>query len=746
MKNLIMKKVILSVLSFLSVGMMIYSDGLIVIDRDPRPIHGQRRRFNPFPLEVKYHNVDVRIEDKIAITNVDQVFFNPSRYRMEGYYLFPVPANGVIKKFSMYINGKEMEAELLDSKKARKIYENIVRKMRDPALLEYSGRRVFRARIYPIEPLSEKRVKISYTEILESDGSTTEYVYPLNTEKFSAKPLKNVKIKTEINSSSPLKNIYCPTHEVEIIRNGKKSATIVYEKINVKPDTDYKLYFSVSQKDIGLSVATFRNSGEDGFFLLNVSPGFPKKDHFIPKDISFVLDVSGSMSGKKLNKAKSAIKFCINNLGKGDRFEIIKFSTEAESLFRMLREANSDNRRKAIKFVDDLRAIGGTNVEEALSEALKKNKKDNRPYIIVFITDGKPTIGETDENKIVKMIREKNRKGTRIFTFGIGSDLNTHLLDKITALTRSFRSYITEEEDIEIKISGFFKKIESPVLTELNLEFGNGVRINKTYPNDIPDLFRGSSISVFGRYRGSGMTPITVKGKISGKVITYKTVFDFKKNSDKNDFIPLLWASRRIGFLLDQIRLNGEKKEIVDEITVLAKKYGIITPYTSYLIVEDEKKLVRRGEIDRMHQVLAPVVANSDGFAQYGEEESVSFKSKSGKESVRASREVQNLNMAKNYSETRQGSGRLVIINDKGERLNIGRDVKNVHGRAVYYNGKFWIDSEIHLKKYSVTKKIKFGSGEYFALLKNNPDISVFLSLGRNVRFVYEKTLYKIGE
>jgi len=746
MKYMIKKWAFLNVLFIFMTGPLLFSDGFIVVPRDPRPVPRPHPRFRPFPLEVKYHNVDVKIDDNIAVTSIDQVFYNPTRHRLEGYYLFPVPANGVIKNFSMFINGKETKAELLDAVKARKIYEDIVRRMRDPALLEYSGRTVFKARIYPIEPLSEKRVKISYTEVLNRDNSTTEYIYPLNTEKFSAKPLKNVRIRAEIRSDANMRNIYCPTHKVDIIRSGERKAKVVYEETNVKPDTDFKLYFDSAVEEIGLSVRSYKKSGEDGYFLLNMAPAFGKSKNFISKDVCFVLDVSGSMSGKKLEKAKSALRFCIENLRKRDRFEIIRFSTEAESLFNMLKPASSGNRAKASGFIDDLRAIGGTNIEEALDGALNIRSSSGRPYIVVFITDGKPTIGETDEDKLISMIKSKNTRGTRVFTFGIGSDLNTHLLDKITSLTKAYRSYITEKEDIEIKISGFFRKIESPVLTDLELRFGSGISVSKMYPRDLPDLFRGSSISVLGRYSGSGKATISLKGNISGKAVVFRYGFRFKETSERDDFIPLLWASRRVGFLLDQIRLNGESMEIREEVILLAKRYGIITPYTSYLIVEDEKKLVRRREIESFQQVLAPAAAKSEGFSRHGEEESDSLKKKSGRFSVRASKEVQGLNQAENFAETRQGLERLDFGGGKGDKIVLSQQMKNVQGRAVYYNGNIWIDSEVHMKKFNSKKRIKFGGDEYFTLLKKHPSSAQFLALGNSIQFILNDTLYDIYE
>ena len=235
MLNKIFLFTILFLLSNLS-----FADGFIVIPR-PHPLP------NPFPLEVVYHNVDVKIDGQSAVTTIDQSFYNPSNFQLEGYYIFPVPKGAVINNFTMVINGKETKAELLDSDKARKIYEDIVRQMRDPALLEYSEQNIFKLRIFPIEPRSEKKISISYTQLLESDNNLFEYIYPLNTEKFSAKPLKNVSVKIDLKSNEKLKNIYCPTHEVDVVNKSDYHSIISYEAENTKPDTDFKLYFAKNQ-------------------------------------------------------------------------------------------------------------------------------------------------------------------------------------------------------------------------------------------------------------------------------------------------------------------------------------------------------------------------------------------------------------------------------------------------------------------------------------------------------------------
>ena len=715
---------------------MIFADGLIIV---PRPIPLP----TPYPLEVVYHHVNVSINGNVAETKIDQEFYNPSDAMLEGYYIFPIPIGAVINDFSMVINGKEMQAELLDAIKAKQIYEDIVRQIRDPALLEYTGQGIFKVRIFPIEPRSKKKVSISYREVLDYDSGVYEYIYPLNTEKFSAKPLKDVSIKIDLKTNKEIKNIYSPTHPIDVVNKDNHNAVISFEEENTKPDIDFKFYYSTDNDDVGLSLLSYKTGNNDGYFLLTASPSFViDEDQIDAKDITFVLDVSGSMAGDKLKQAKHALLYCVNNLNPDDGFEIIKFSTEAYALFDKIVKADETNIKSAEDFINKLNAVGGTNIEEAIALALKNKGSSNRTHLIIFITDGKPTIGETLDDNLIKKIEKMNTGKTRIFTFGIGNEINTHLLDKITELTRATRSYITPDEDIEVKISGFYNKVQSPVLTNLSLGFGQGIKTFQTYPGNLPDLFRGSSITIFGRHTGSGPTSITLSGTVKGEKKEFKINPTFTKENDEYDFIPPLWASRRIGYLLDQIRLNGDNKELIDEITQLARKHGIVTPYTSYLIMEDEDIRLRRNEIVRDFQTLPPSpVFRSEFEADYD-----AMKEKSGDRSVTASEELQNLNQASNYGETKQGSGRMNYKDSEGYERNLTQQVRNIQGRAVYQSGKFWVDSELQKRKTKDEKRIQFNSDEYFKLLKDKPETAQFLALGQNVRFYYDNTFYEIYE
>src|ERR1041385_1195278 len=509
----------------------------------PRPIPPRPRPHIFAPLEVSSVKSQTRINDQVAVTSIDQEFYNPNAARLEGTFVFPLPKGAHLDKFTMEIDGKKVEAELLGADKARRMYEDIVRRSKDPALMEYAGQDLFKVHIFPIEPNSKKRITLSYTQLLKLDCGLVSYVFPLNTEKFSSKPIREVSVKVELETKRPLKSIYSPTHSVEIKRHGSTSATVGYEASDVQPDADFALYFAPEKDDIGLNLLTHRVSDEDGYFLLLASPGIDVKEkQVVLKDVVFVLDTSGSMAGKKLEQARKALQFCVNNLNDGDRFEIMRFSTEVESLFNHLASANSQNRGKAEEFIKDLKAIGGTAIDDALRQALEirsdrsrdrdseepRREKDShesgsRPFVVIFLTDGCPTVGVTSEEEIVANAKKRAQGETRIFCFGIGTDVNTHLLDRISEDTHAFCQYVLPDEDLEVKVSSFYSKIKDPVLAHPKLEFTGDIHVSKLYPTALPDLFKGEQLVLVVRYSGKGDSAAMISGEVNGerKKFTY---------------------------------------------------------------------------------------------------------------------------------------------------------------------------------------------------------------------------------
>jgi len=297
-----------------------------------------------------------------------------------------------------------------------------------------------------------------------------------------------------------------------------------------------------------------------------------------------------------------------------------------------------------------------------------------------------------------------------------------------------------------VKISNFYQKIQSPVLTDLKLKFSKNIEVLKMHPRKLPDIFKGSSLTILGRYEGNGKTEIILEGKIKNKRKQFRYDIEFVKNNDINDFIPTLWASRRIGYLLDQVRLHGKDKELIDEITHLSRTHGIITPYTSFLILEDERRLVSRNRISDRDRTLGAMIPKSSEFITRNKKEYSNMKKKSGGGSVRTSKEFQSMSQAESSPQAYQGKSRLVYKDKDNNTRNIMNQVKNIHGRAFYNSGNLWVDSKIQSRKYSKTTKIKFASKEYFKLLNKYPESASFLSLGQNVRFVLNNEVYEITD
>ncbi len=793
MKRLLALPVVLVLFGFLSPIPQARADGFIIVDeahwrpgpRPPGPIpppHWPPRPMPPprtyvfAPLEVSYHHVNVKIDGQIAVTSVDQEFYNPNPSRLEGTYLFPIPKGAQFDKFTMDIGGKQVEAELLPADKARRIYEDIVRKAKDPALLEYADRDALKVRIFPIEPHSKKRITLRYTQLLKSDSGLVSYVYPLNTEKFSAKPIKSVSVKVELESKQPLKTIYSPSHSVEVKRHGPNRATVGFETNDAKPDTDFALYFAPEKDELGVNLVAHKVSGEDGYFLLLVSPGVDAQDkRIVPKDVAFVLDTSGSMTGKKLEQAKKALQFCVENLNDGDRFEIIRFSTEVEPLFEKLVEANKANRQKADEFIKDLKPIGGTAIDEALQKALAlkseiRNPKSeiDRPFVIIFLTDGKPTIGTTDEGQIISNVKKQNEGRTRVFCFGIGTDVNTHLLDKITEETRAISQYVLPEEDLEVKVSNFFSKIKDPVLANPTLKFTGDIRVTKLYPSPLPDLFRGDQLVLVGRYAGKGDSAVILEGAVNGTMRKFTYEVSFPGGSDEHDFIPRLWATRRVGYLLDEIRLRGENSELRDEVTELARKYGIVTPYTAYLIVEDEE---RRGvplTMQSLPQLNTDALARREAAQNWN-----SFKDERGGEKglagarygmalksanapaaasaegmVEASRALGGDAFVQRYG----APGRATTPSatppaDAKDRLaQFSQQGQFIAGKNFYQNDAQWVDAAVQKFQNAKRQRLQFNSTEYFAFAAKHPKALPWLALGQNVQFILGDTLIEVYE
>lgn len=679
------------------IGTKLFADGFII----PVPKPGEKI----LPLTVKYHRVDVKIINQVAKTSIDQVFINNHHRDIEGVFIFPLPEKAAISEFSMYIGDKKIEGEILDREKARRIYEDIVRKLKDPALLEYVGRNMFRARVYPIPARGEKRIKISYAEILKAETNLVRYNYPLNTERFSLHPIKEVVISVNIDSKIPVSNIYSPSHKISIRKEDEGKARVSFEGKDIKPSKDFILYYSLSQDDIGISFMNWQETKEN-YFMLLASPSYvSKKERIMNKNLIFVVDSSGSMSGKKIIQAKEAVCFVINHLDERDRFSIIDFDDGVETFVSKIVVASKENKNKAIHFVNDVEDSGGTNINEALFQALKMVKPGERPNYILFLTDGLPTVGVTDTAEILRNISRANNLKSRIFVFGVGYDVNTELLDRISSENRGTSIYVSEDENLEKAISNYYEKISSPLLSDLKIDF-KGIEIKDAYPRVLPDLFKGSQLIMIGKYEGEGPVRVILRGKVGKKEKKFILKNQKLVKEEAYDFLPRLWATRRIGYLLQEIRLHGEEEELKDEVKKLGLKFGIVTPYTSFLVTEKERLSL---------EAAAPEAKAA-----------ISARQVTGVGAVKIARATQRFKAGERAAEV------------------ISQKIRYKKDKTFYLKDSYWVDSDY--KEGSPVKEIPFNSDEYFHLISDKPGIALYLSVASKIILSFKGKSYKIIE
>jgi Ca-activated chloride channel family protein len=723
------------------------ADGLIVVPPHPR----ESPHLRNVPLWVRSHQVTVEVKGRVAVTDVDQVFVNPNPRALEGTYVFPLPKGAAIDRFSMWIDGKEMTAELLDATKAREIYEGIVREMRDPALLEYAEQGLFKARIFPIDANGEKRVRIRYAEVLPSNEGTVAYRYPLATERFSSRPLERCSIAVSIEDEGGVASVWSPSHRIDAPATAGKTAKVGWEERNTLPARDFLLFWRRAAKAVGVAALAHRDAAADaeGTFLLVVAPRPDAADAPMPKDVVFVIDTSGSMAGPKMEQARGALRFCLRSLGAEDRFAIVPFSTEPRPFRDALVPATAENRAAAEKFVEALEARGGTAIDDALRAGLGMLPAADaaRPAQVLFLTDGLPTIGAQEPDAIVKNAVGAG-KGARVFAFGVGQDVNTRLLDRLAEEMRGTRDYVAETENIEEKVSSLYGKLSKPAMTDVTLRI-EGIDVSAVHPGRMPDLFHGSEALVAGRYGKGGSAVVRLRGKVRGKDVEVVDEIRLPDAEPRNEFLPRLWAARRVGFLLDETRVRGESAELRDEIVRLAKRFGIVTPYTSYLIVEDAERQRRvaggeRRSRDAFADAPAPSAPASGGGGGVGgggapsdEVRRLEEDARLGAESKSADSGAAAVDAAKARKELSDWEGDRDA--DASRRGRAAADVRHVAGRTFVQRGGVWWDASADVGK--ARRKVEAFSDAYFALLRDQPSLGPWLALGKVVLVVGDEVL-----
>ena len=544
--------------------------------------------------KIKELTVQARLVDQVGRIQVSQSFVNTGSRAMEVSFVFPLPYDGAIDQLTFMVDGKEFPGKLLAAKEARGIYESYVRRNQDPALLEWIGTGMFQTSVFPVPPGAERKVTLRYNQLLRKDRHVTDFLFPLSTAKYTSAPVEKVSIEATIESSDDIKSVYSPTHSIEVKRPDDRHAIVKYEVTNQVPAGDFRLFYDNAAGKLGASVLSYRpDKDQEGFFLLLASPQLEGKSADRPaKTAIFVLDRSGSMSGKKIEQGKEALKFVLNNLREGDTFNVIAYDSSVESFRPELQRYDEPTRKAALGFVEGIYAGGSTNIDGALTAALNMIQDASRPSYIVFLTDGLPTAGETNEAKVIDHARQLNKHRTRLITLGVGYDVNSRLLDRLSRSNYGQSEFSRPDENLEVHVSRLYSRISAPVLTEVTVNFDleglrpeDGSAVNRVYPRDVHDLFEGEQLVLVGRYKKPGDAKVVVRGKLGQA----EQKFDFpaklveKSGDESYAFVEKLWAVRRIGEIIDELDLKGKNEELVQELVNLSTKHGVLTPYTSFL-------------------------------------------------------------------------------------------------------------------------------------------------------------------
>ncbi|MDR2405263.1 MAG: VIT and VWA domain-containing protein [Deltaproteobacteria bacterium] len=592
------------VLLFMTVAFLFpLSKGAHALSVSPHRIEGftfrgRNRGRKPIIKDDKDYTVEkvelvIDVVGQMATVNLKQVFKNITKSDIELDFLAPLPNNGVVSGLTLVVNGHELVGDIYEKDRAEKIYENIVRELKDPALIEYAGTGLFRARIFPIPAGQSSSLELRMNYLLTKDDGRVELNFPLSTPNTAKRTILEQDVLVNIKKVPALSAIFSPNPDLEIERDEDGGMVKCNSKDSLGLD-NIQLYYQTESIGMGAFMVSHKKEDDDGFFMFLAEPQAQRMDKELPKTVIFLLDTSGSMSGEKIRQAREAALFILSRLSPIDSFNLISFSDTVTPWMPEVQEMTNQNRKSAEKMVNNIRAMGGTFLSGAIEAALKMVKADQPTYILL-LTDGQPNIGNCDESGLIELVEKKNpEKSARVFSFGVGYDVNSRLLDRFSSSAGGTTVFVSHGENLEGKVSSFFSKINTPVLSRPVLS--SDLDIIQVLPTTLPDIFTGGQLIVVGRYPRGGKASFTLKGKEGTDEKEFRFNFHLEEGeTSSGGFISQLWANKRIGEILDQIDLGigaaatqEGKDELTKELIELSKTYGILTPYTSYLAAEDE--------------------------------------------------------------------------------------------------------------------------------------------------------------
>jgi Ca-activated chloride channel family protein len=577
------------------------------------------------PVEITGVVAEVRILEQVATTTMDVALANPTNRIQEAEMLIPVPEGAVVRSFDFEGSAKEPTAKLLPKAEAQLIYRGIVSKLRDPALLEFSGYSLIRSSVFPVAAGGKQQVRITYEHGLKADGNRLDYVLP-RSESFEASAIP-WSISMRISSSSPISGVYSPSHQVTVDYPDNQHAIAKTDGKQQLEPGPFRVSYLANSSAVTASLLAYPDPRVGGgYFLLlaGVPADLQRQESAMKREVTLVLDRSGSMEGQKIEQARSAALQVLEGLEDGEAFNIIDYSDTVAKFSEKPVIKDSKTIAQARSYIKRIKAAGGTNIHDALVEAMRQPPTPNMLPLTIFLTDGLPTVGVTGEARIRKAVVETNVHKRRIFSFGVGYDLNAPLLTSISNATRATPTFVFPNENVEAKVSQVFKRLSGPVLADPKLATldGSGAvttrAVRDLLPNELSDLFEGDQLVVLGQYQTDEPLHFRLSGNYLGAPRTFDLKFDLSKATTRNAFVPRLWASRKIARLVEIITEAGAEntasnyarmsssamaynstprsthsglddpklKELVDEIVRLSTEYGVLTEYTAFLATD----------------------------------------------------------------------------------------------------------------------------------------------------------------
>ena len=701
------------------------AQGIIIEPGPPRCGPNQDCMVRPAMPQVERTSSTVRIDlvNGVARYEVTETFVNRGGRLGEADYLYPMPKGAAFQDLKLSINGELVSGETMNAQQARQIYEQIVAKQRDPALVEWMGYGLLRTRIFPIQPGEEKKVVVRFSQVAEREGDAIRLDYfrgPTTNgprERPNLAPTGRMRFVLSYSADAPYGRPYSPTHEVQARRDGDKQIVDIEGGAR-----ELTVLLPVrSPREAAIAMLPQAEGGDGRYALVTLTPPTMNARR-TPRDLTFVIDISGSMSGRKLEQAKAAGRQLLATLGEGDRFRVIPFASDVRSFRDGWSEATREELGSARNYIDGLEVAGGTNIMGALREATRVSSTDGRLPIIVFLTDGAPSVGEQRADVIADSARAW-RGARRLFTFGLGSDVNVSLLEQLALSGRGTAQFARPEEDVERMVGITASRLMAPIVTDLRVH-AEGVHLVRTMPQDAQDLFAGQDLVVLTQYEGTGRGQIVFEGRTTNGPVRWTQSVNFPDRETANSFVPRLWATQRIGWLAAEKRRTGTN-ELDAEIRGLGEKFGIPTEFTSYLVVEPG--MVANNQpipLGVRREAAAGGRANATGFAG------------SGAASVPAMAAESRFDMAKAASRQRETKS-LAALDAAGDvTMSADKKTHATAGRSFTLRGETWTDTRYREDGKLAVIKVKGFSAAYFALVRALPQLKDAFALGEKVTIV----------